>query len=118
MNSADVSTLKNELKRFEPKPCRPCQLILAFGVLVFLISLTIVLFSSKGVTPDRIIPVESVPRDVPLTRTQEREIMGDLRAFANSQTSEIKQTQEHIESPEHRVKKEMKVVVDPIKTTP
>ncbi len=88
MNSADVRTLKNELHRFGPKPCRSCQFIFGFGIFVFLVSLTLALFAYKGVPPSSVIPVESIPRDKPVTRTEERVILEDLRTFVRTGAQE------------------------------
>ncbi len=84
MNSIDVRTLKQELHRFDPKPCRSCQFILGFGVLVFLLSLTLLLFASQGVRPSSVIPVESIPRDKPLSQREEAMILDNLRALSQT----------------------------------
>jgi hypothetical protein len=115
MNSADVSTLKKELDRFAPKPCRSCQFILGFGVFVFLVSLTLALFAYKGVPPSSVIPVESIPRDRPLTHTEEKDIMDDLRALAQEHKNSL--PLEHADPETHAKSEKGKIVIDSSKPT-
>ena len=115
MNSTDVSTLKKELHRFGPRPCRSCQFVFGFGVFVFLVSLTLALFAYKGVPPSAVIPVESIPRDMPLTRTDEKVILDDLRTFAQTHARRMTPPKEEEASLESDVaRKKAKIVVDPL----
>jgi hypothetical protein len=103
MNSSELQSLKNELHRFERKPCRSCQIIFGFGVLVFLLSLTLFLFAQQGVPPSSVISVEALPREKPLTFKEEANIMGELRELSREKVKSVPEpSQEDAEA--HAVK--------------
>ena len=105
-----LKALKDELSRFEPvKRCRMCQLVFGFSLLLFLVALTFFLFARKGVPPIAVIPVDSIQRDKPISRTQEAAIMGELRGL--SQAYKTNTQKESTEDYRHVPKKKIPVVI-------